>query len=65
MVALCIPYSQSGVRGELAYAIWDGTAFRSLTDFYPNYKPAAATTSKAQIALKSIAPKARKVVSLK
>ena len=34
LVALCIPYSQSGIRGELAYAIWDGTAFKTLADYY-------------------------------
>ena len=63
MVALCIPYSQSGVRGEMAYTIWDGTAFKTLTDYYPNYKP--ASTSSSQPSLQAILPKAHKVVRLK
>lgn len=41
LVALCLPFGAGGVRGELAYKIWDGTAFKTLSDYYPNYKPAA------------------------
>ena len=67
MVALCIPYSQSGVRGELAYAIWDGTElkFKTLSDYYPNYKPSSATTSSSHPALQSIKVREQKVVTLK
>ena len=44
-VALCIPYGANSVRGNLAYAIWDGAALKTLTDYYPNYKPASMTVS--------------------
>ena len=41
MVALCIPFSQSGVRGALSYVIWDGTSVKTLKDYYPNYNPSS------------------------
>lgn len=42
LIALCVPYGANSVRGELAYLIWDGTAVKTLADYYPNYKPASA-----------------------
>ena len=47
VVALCLAYSQNEVRSTLAYCIWDGTAFRTLKDYYPNYNPTSAVTSAA------------------
>ena len=64
LVALCLPFSQNGVRGELAYGIWDGTAFKTLSDYYPNYKPSAATSA-TKTSLPTLPRKAHKVVSLK
>ncbi len=47
VIALCLAYSQNSVRSSLAYCIWDGSSFKTLKDYYPNYNPAAATTSAA------------------
>ena len=42
LVALCIPFGANSVRGKLVYKIWDGTSFKTLSDYYPGYTPAAA-----------------------
>ena len=45
LVALCLPFNKDGLRGPLAYVIWDGQtqSVKTLKDYYPNYNPAAAT----------------------
>lgn len=48
LIALCIPYGANDVRGALAYAIWDGTAFKTLKDYYPNYNPASLSEATIQ-----------------
>ncbi|MBP3424970.1 MAG: hypothetical protein J6K57_08025 [Alistipes sp.] len=66
MIALCIPYSKNAVRGPLSYVIWDGFTVKTLTDYYPNYTPAAAATNAAEHpALQSIKRPVTRVVSLK
>lgn len=62
IVALCLPYSQNDVRGEVAYSIWDGTAFKTLKDYYPNYNPASAATSSAPALSTLCVPQPRKVL---
>ncbi|MBQ5753381.1 MAG: hypothetical protein IIV91_04165 [Alistipes sp.] len=42
LVALCIPFGANSVRGKLVYKIWDGTAFKTLSDYYPGYTPTTA-----------------------
>ena len=66
LVALCIPYSKNSVRGPLSYVIWDGTSAKTLTDYYPNYKPTAkAAAATEHPAFQSIKRPAVRVVSLK
>ena len=45
LVALALPFNLDGIRGPLAYLIWDGKtqSVKTLKDYYPNYNPAAAT----------------------
>lgn len=62
VIALCLAYSQNNVRSTVAYCIWDGTAFKTLKDYYPNYNPASAVTAAAPKLSTLRVPQPRKVL---
>lgn len=62
VIALCLAYSQNNVRSSVAYCIWDGTAFKTLKDYYPNYNPASAVTAAAPAPTTLRVPQPRKVL---
>lgn len=45
VIALCLAYSQNNVRSTVAYCIWDGTAFKTLKDYYPSYNPSSVAAA--------------------